>query len=80
MDHHTVTIYTTPTCSWCQAVKEYLRSRGIPFEEVDVSSDINRARELVAKTGQYGVPVIDIDGEFIVGFDRPRIDALLAPP
>jgi len=74
---HQVTIYTTPTCSWCQAVKDYLSGRGIDFEEVDVAADVNRARELVEKTGQYGVPVIDIDGEMVVGFDRARIDALL---
>ena len=72
-----VTIYTTPTCSWCQVVKDYLSKRGITYEEVDVAADVNRARELVEKTGQYGVPVLDIDGEMVVGFDRPRIDALL---
>ena len=74
---HQVTIYTTPTCSWCQAVKDYLQSHGVAFDEVDVSTDINRARELVEKTGQYGVPVIDIDGEYIVGFDRDAINARL---
>ena len=74
---HQVTIYTTPTCSWCQAVKDYFSAREIDFEEVDVAADVNRARELVEKTGQYGVPVIDIDGEMVVGFDQPRIDALL---
>lgn len=74
---HQVTIYTTPTCSWCQAAKAYLSSRGITFEEVDVSVDVNKARQLVEKTGQYGVPVLDIDGEMVIGFDRPRIDALL---
>ena len=74
---HQVTIYTTSTCSWCQAVKDYLATREIDFEEVDVSADMDRARELVEKTGQYGVPVTDIDGEMVVGFDRSRIDALL---
>jgi glutaredoxin len=58
-------------------VKDYLSAREIDFEEVDVAADVNRARELVEKTGQYGVPVIDIDGEMVVGFDRSRIDALL---
>jgi glutaredoxin-like YruB-family protein len=75
--NHEVTIYTTPTCSWCQATKDYLRSREIEFEEVDVSADMSRAMEMVEKSGQQGVPVLDIDGEIIVGFDRPRIDALL---
>jgi len=76
---HTVTVYTTPTCSWCGAVKEHLRSHGIPFEEVDVAADMERAREMVEKSGQYGVPVIDIDGNIVVGFDRGRIDELLGP-
>jgi glutaredoxin-like YruB-family protein len=75
-----VTLYTTPTCGWCHAVKDYLHSRSIPFDEVDVAADQARAREMVQKTGQYGVPVIDIDGEVIVGFDRPRLDALLKTP
>lgn len=72
-----VKVYTTPTCSWCQAVKDYLKSRQVEFEEVDVSTDMEQARQLVEKTGQYGVPVIDIDGEYIVGFDRDEINARL---
>ncbi len=75
--NHEVTIYTSSTCSWCEAVKDYLRAREIDFEEVDVSADVDRAQELVERSGQYGVPVVDIDGEMVVGFDRPRIDALL---
>jgi len=74
---HTVTVYSTPACSWCQAAKEHFRSNGIDFEDVDVSSDMARAREMIEKSGQYGVPVIEIDGEIVVGFDRNRIDALL---
>ena len=72
-----VIIYTTPTCSWCQATKDYLRAREVDFEEVDVSVDEDRVHELVEKSGQYGVPVLEIDGEMIVGFDRVRIDELL---
>ena len=75
--NHDITIYSTPTCSWCQAAKDYLRKREIEFEDVDVSADMGRAMEMVEKSGQQGVPVIDIDGEIIVGFDRPRIDSLL---
>ena len=74
---HTVTVYTTPTCSWCTAAKDHLTAHGISYEEVDVAADRQRAREMVEKSGQYGVPVIDIDGEIIVGFDRARIDSLL---
>jgi glutaredoxin len=58
-------------------VKDHLKSRQILFSEVDVSVDVEKAREMVAKSGQYGVPVLDIDGEIVVGFDRARINALL---
>jgi len=75
--NHDITIYSTPTCSWCQAAKDYLHAREIEFEDVDVSADMGRAMEMVGKSGQQGVPVIDIDGEIIVGFDRPQIDSLL---
>ena len=74
---HTVTVYSTPTCSWCQIAKDHLQGSGISFEDIDVSADMNLAREMVEKSGQNGVPVIDIDGEIVVGFDRARIDALL---
>jgi glutaredoxin-like YruB-family protein len=74
---HAVTVYSTPTCSWCRAVKDHLTSHQISFSEVDVSIDVEKAREMVARSGQYGVPVVDIDGEIVVGFDRARINALL---
>jgi len=74
---HTVTIYTTPMCSWCQVAKQHLGAHSVAFEEVDVSSDMTRAREMIEKSGQYGVPVIDIDGKIVIGFDRARIDSLL---
>ena len=74
---HTVTVYSTPTCSWCQAAKEHLKAHSVSFEDVDVAADMDRAREMVEKSGQYGVPVLDIDGEIVVGFDRTRINGLL---
>jgi len=74
---HTVTVYSTPTCSWCQAAKEHLTSHNVSFDDVDVAADMERAREMVEKSGQYGVPVLDIDGEIVIGFDRTRINALL---
>ncbi len=58
-------------------VKQHLRSHAVSFEEIDVSTDMQRAKAMVERSGQYGVPVVDIDGEIVVGFDRPRIDALL---
>ncbi len=74
---HRVLVFTTPTCPWCNRAKAYLRSRGVPFREVDVSRDPAAARDLVRRTGQMGVPVIEIDGRPIVGFDQARIDQLL---
>lgn len=74
---HEVIVYTTPTCPWCQAVKEYLAERGIPYEEVDVAADTEAAMEMVRKSGQMGTPVVEIDGEIVVGFDRGRLDYLL---
>jgi glutaredoxin len=58
-------------------VKDHLRSHQITFSEVDVSVDVAKAREMVAKSGQYGVPVLDIDGQVVVGFDREKINTLL---
>lgn len=72
-----VIIFTTPTCRFCRAAKNYLRERGVPFKEVDVSRDPAAARDMVRRSGQSGVPVLDIGGKIVVGFDRPKIDQLL---
>lgn len=72
-----VIIFTTPTCQFCNAVKRYLRERGIKFKEVDVSRDPAAARDMVRRSGQQGVPVLDIGGKIVVGFDRPKIDKYL---
>jgi glutaredoxin-like YruB-family protein len=74
---HRVLVFTTPTCTWCTKVKSYLTQRRVPFREVDVSRDTSAARDLVRRTGQMGVPVVEIDGKPIVGFDKPKIDRLL---
>jgi len=73
-----VKVYTTPTCGFCHQAKNYLDSRGIRFTEIDVSRDQAAAREMVQQTGQMGVPVIVVDGQAVVGFDRPRLEQLLA--
>lgn len=73
-----VVVYSTSTCSYCGLVKTYLMERGVQFEEYDVSADKEKAREMMAKSRQRGVPVIDIDGTVIVGFDRRRIDEALS--
>jgi glutaredoxin 3 len=72
-----VLVFTTPTCPWCNRAKAYLRQQQVKFREVDVSRDRAAARDLVRRTGQMGVPVIEIGGRPIVGFDRGRIDQLL---
>ena len=77
MTPHRVLVFTTPTCPWCNRAKTYLRGKGIPFREVDVSRDAAAARELVRRTGQMGVPVIVVGNRPIVGFDQPKLDRLL---
>lgn len=72
-----VTVYTTPTCSWCTTIKTHLMKHGIRYTELDVSRDQNAAAEMQRKSGQMGVPQTDISGEMIVGFDKTRINRLL---
>lgn len=74
---HRVLVFTTPTCPWCQRAKQYLRQQRVPYREVDVSRDAAAARDLVRRTGQMGVPVVEIDGRPVVGFDQRAIDRLL---
>lgn len=73
----TVTIYSAPWCVFCHMAKEYLAGQHVEFKEVDVGADPAAAQALVAKTGQAGVPVIEIGSETILGFDRTRIDGAL---
>lgn len=72
-----VTIYSTPTCPYCKMAKEYMKENGVDFKEVDVAADEKSAEEMIEKSGQMGVPVIDIGGEIIVGFDREAIKKAL---
>ena len=72
-----VKIYSTPTCPWCIRAKQFLKDNNIAFEDYDVATDRLRADEMVSKSGQMGVPVLDIEGEIIVGFDKDRIKASL---
>lgn len=72
-----ITVYSTNTCPWCTKAKNYLKSKGVEFKEVNVAADRVGAIEMVRKSGQSGVPVIDIDGNIIIGFDQGRIDRLI---
>ncbi|MCX7747578.1 MAG: glutaredoxin family protein [Clostridia bacterium] len=74
----TVKVYSTPTCPWCTVTKRYLTSKNVKYEDVDVSTDRNAAMEMIQKTGQRGVPVLDINGKIIIGFDQNEIDKLLS--
>ena len=70
----TVTIYSTPTCAYCKMAKEYFREKNVAYTEFNVAVDIEKAQEMIDKSGQMGVPVIDIGGKIIVGFNKPVID------
>ncbi len=72
-----VKVYSTPTCPYCTMAKDFLKEHNISFEEVDVSENQKAAEEMVKKSGQTGVPVIEIDGEIVLGFDEDRLRNLL---
>lgn len=72
-----IKIYSTPTCPYCIKTKQYLKQKDIAFDDVDVSSDQAAAQEMIQKSGQMGVPVLDIEGQIIVGFDQQAINKAL---
>ena len=72
-----VTLYSTPRCAYCRMAKDYFRQNGVQFTEYNVAADQRKADEMVRKSGQMGVPVIDIHGRIIVGFNKPEIDKAL---
>lgn len=74
---NTVKVYSTPQCPWCHKAKEFLTEHNVKFTDFDVSTDRNAAMEMVQKSRQMGVPVLDINGQIIVGFDEARIRNLL---
>jgi len=73
----TVKVYSTPSCPYCTMAKKYLESKNVKYEEFDVSVDRSAAMEMVRKSRQRGVPVLDIDGNIVIGFDKDRIDSLI---
>ena len=72
-----VIVYSTSTCPYCVMAKNYLESLNVEFEEVNVQEDKEKAQEMIKKSGQMGVPVLDVGGEIIVGFNKPSVDAAL---
>lgn len=72
-----VKVYSTPTCPWCIRTKQFLKENSIEFEDIDVSSNQQAAEEMIKKSGQMGVPVLDINGQIIVGLDKDKIKTAL---
>lgn len=72
-----VSIYTTPSCGYCRVAKDWFRKNNVSFTEYDVSKDQRKAEEMVRKSGQMGVPVIEVNGRIIVGFNQPLIESSL---
>lgn len=72
-----IKVYSTPSCPYCVTLKEFLKEHNIEFEDIDVSQDEKARDEMVKKSGQMGVPVVDIDGQIVVGFDKEKISKLL---
>jgi glutaredoxin-like YruB-family protein len=72
-----VTVYTTPTCTWCNTLKTYLNENKVQYREINVAADTSAAETMVKKSGQQGVPQTEINGQMIVGFDKNRINQLL---
>lgn len=74
----TVKVYSTPSCPYCHKAKDYLKEKGVEFEDINVAEDTNQQQEMIKLSGQMGVPVIAIGEEVIVGFDQAKMDEALA--
>lgn len=72
-----VKIYTTPACVFCKMTKDFFEKNSIAYEELNVASDAKAREEMISKSGQFGVPVTDIDGTLVIGFDQARLSELL---
>jgi glutaredoxin 3 len=72
-----IVMYSTPSCSYCRVAKDYFRKAGLSFTEYNIASDPKKAEEMVRKSGQMGVPVIDVNGRVIIGFNQTEIERAL---
>lgn len=77
MNDNNITVYSTPTCPYCDAAKDYFNENDISFTSYDVSENREKAKEMIEKSGQRGTPVIDINGDVVVGFNKEKIESLL---
>lgn len=75
-----ITIYSTPTCHFCHMAKDFLTEHNVPFTDYDVQADLEKRAEMAEKSGGMAVPVIDVDGEVMVGFDKDRLAQLAGIP
>jgi glutaredoxin-like YruB-family protein len=73
-----VNVYSTPTCPWCKRAKQFFTENGVEFKDFDVAADVAARKEMIDKSGQLGVPVIEIDGQIIIGYDEPKIKKALS--
>ena len=73
-----VVVYSTPTCPYCKRAKDYLSRRGVSYIDINVAQDREKAKEMIQKSGQMGVPVITIDDEIVVGFNQVLLEKLLS--
>jgi len=72
-----VTIYSTPTCVYCNLAKDFFKANKVDFADFNVASDLDKRKEMIDKTGQMGVPVIDVGGDIVIGFDEPKLKTVL---
>ncbi len=72
-----IRIFSTPSCPYCVTLKEYLKEKGFEYEDINVAEDKEAAKEMIEKSGQMGVPVSEIKGEIIIGFDKVKINKIL---
>lgn len=72
-----IIVYSTSTCPYCVMAEDWLKGKKVEFEKINVGIDQEKAKEMIKKSGQMGVPVIDVNGEIIIGFDRPKLEAAL---
>ncbi len=77
MSDKQVKVYSTPTCPYCKMAKQFLTENNVQFEDIDVASNQSAAQEMISKSGQMGVPVIEIDGQVTIGFDKGKLKKLL---
>ena len=73
-----IKVFSTPTCPYCKLVKEYFKEKGLVFDDIDVAADGDAAKEMVKMSGQMGVPVIEIDGQIIVGWNKGALEELIS--